>query len=235
MNETTSLSFQQQLESLSLILEHWLPVLEQMELIESNIQDLPSELETIRQYIQSYDRDRAKNEAHSWLGSTAFQRSTNKEQILYLKLQHILASLDEEIPHLLFLDEKIKNLVCLREVTEALQENIRTQYNTNNTSYHPGLSVIKQTKQTKEPSKKPNKPNNIFHSLRSFWQNLTNPKRFNKRMKFILFFGLILVWNIFSNYMYAHVVDRDFDTQVTNMGHRLENIEIHNFSDWVDE
>ncbi|MDJ0691522.1 MAG: hypothetical protein QNJ41_23840 [Xenococcaceae cyanobacterium MO_188.B32] len=229
MNETTSLSFQQQLESLSLILEHWLPVLEEMELIERNIQDLPDELETIRQYIQSYNQSQAKNDEHSWLGSISFQQSTNKEKVLYLKLQHILASLDEEIPHLLFLEEKIKNLICLREVTEALQEHIRNQANT---SYHLNVSDVKNTKQIKEHN---NKPNNIFSFIRSFWQNIINSKRFNKRMKFILFFGLILVWNIFSNFMYAHVVDKSFDTQVTNMEHRLENIEIHSFPDRIDE
>ena len=229
MNETTSLSFQQQLESLSLILEHWLPVLEEMELIERNIQDLPDELETIRQYIQSYNQIQGKNDEHSWLGSISFQQSTNKEKVLYLKLQHILASLDEEIPHLLFLEEKIKNLICLREVTEALQEHIRNQANT---SYHLNVSDVKNTKQIKEQK---NKPNNIFSFLRSFWQNIINTKRFNKRMKFILFFGLILVWNIFSNFMYAHVVDKNFDTQVTNMEHRLENIEIHSFPARIDE
>lgn len=229
MNETTSLSFQQQLESLSLILEHWLPVLEEMELIERNIQDLPKELETIRQYIQSYNQSQAKDDEHGWLGSIAFQNSANKEKILYLKLQHILASLDEEIPHLLFLEEKIKNLICLREVTEALQEHIRTQ---SNTSHHPDLLVVKNSKKIQEQNQK---SNSRFSSLRSFWQNLINSKRFNKRMKFILFFGLILIWNIFSNFMYAHVVDKNFDTQVTNMEHRLENIEIHSFPNLLDE
>ena len=229
MNETTSLSFQQQLESLSLILEHWLPVLEEMELIERNIQDLPKELETIRQYIQSYNQSQAKDDEHSWLSSIAFQNSANQEKILYLKLQHILASLDEEIPHLLFLEEKIKNLICLREVTEALQEHIRTQ---SNTSHHPDLLVVKNSKKIQEQNQK---SNSRFSSLRSFWQNLINSKRFNKRMKFILFFGLILIWNIFSNFMYAHVVDKNFDTQVTNMEHRLENIEIHSFPNLLDE
>ena len=229
MNETTSLSFQQQLESLSLILEHWLPVLEEMELIERNIQDLPDELETIRQYIQSYNQSQAKNDEYSWLGSIAEKRSANREKILYLKLQHILASLDEEIPHLLFLEEKIKNIICLREVTEALQEHIRTQ---SNTSYDPNFSVIKNSKPINEQTKK---PQGMFSSLRSLWQNIINPKRFNKRMKFILFFGLILVWNIFSNFMYAHVADKNFDAQVKNMEHRLENIEVHSFPALVDE
>ena len=229
MNETTSLSFQQQLESLSLILEHWLPVLEEMELIERNIQDLPAELETIRQYIQSYNQAQANKDEHNWLVSLAEKRASNKERILYLKLQHILASLDEEIPHLLFLEEKIKNLICLREVTEALQEHIKNQ---SHSDYQPDLSVSKNTKKINEI---PQKTKGKMVPLRPFWQNPINTKRFNKRMKFVLFFVLILVWNIFSNFMYAHVADKNFNTQVTNMEHRLENIEIHSFPDFVEE
>ncbi|MDJ0636558.1 MAG: hypothetical protein QNJ34_25495 [Xenococcaceae cyanobacterium MO_188.B29] len=231
MNETASLNLQQQLESLSLILEHWLPVLEQMELIEKNIEDLPYELETIRQGILSYNKSKEKSDDHSWLSSVAFQQSANKEKILYLKLQQILESLDDEIPNLLFLEEKIKNIVCLREVTEALQEHI---HNKSTTNYLPDFPVRENIQLIREPN---NKPKGIWQSIGSFWQNLINPKRFNKQMKFVWFFGLILIWNIASNFIYAHVVDNsnNLDTQVTNMGHRLENIQIHNFSGFTNE
>ena len=231
MNETTSLNFQQQLESISLILEHWLPILEEMELIEKNIEYLPNELEKIRKYIHIYNQSKDQSSPHNQLDLFAFQQSANKEKILYLKLQHILESLDEEIPHLMFLEEKIKNVICLREVTEALQEHIQTRYTD---GYLPDFPVRANTQLIREPNKK---PKGIWQSIGSFWQNLINPKRFNKQMKFVWFFGLILIWNIASNFIYAHVVDNsnNLDTQVTNMGHRLENIQIHNFSGFTNE
>ena len=231
MNETTSLNFQQQLESISLILEHWLPVLEEMELIEKNIEYLPNELEKIRKYIHIYNQSKDRSSGRNQLDSFAFQQSANKERILYLKLQHILKSLDEEIPHLMFLEEKIKNVICLREVTEALQEHIQTK---STASYLPDFPVRENTQPIKKLN---NKPKGIWQSIGSFWQNLINPKRFNKQMKFVWFFGLILIWNIASNFIYAHVVDNNnnLDTQVTNMEHRLENIHIHSFPNVVDE
>lgn len=225
MNGTTSLTFQQQLESLSLILEHWLPFLEQMELIEKNIEDLPSELESIRQYIHRYNQSLETNEDNSWLGSLSAKPSANKEQILYLKLQNILASLDEEIPHLLFLEKKIKNLICLREVTEALQENIRTQSTPRDNFDFP---VAQNNRLIREPRKK---PRGIWQSLRSWWKNAISTRRAKKRMQLAVFFGLILMWNLFSNFIYTQVTDKNFDAQVNHMEHRLENIEIHNFID----
>lgn len=231
MNNTTYLSFEQQLESLSLILEHWLPILEEMELIEKNIEDLPYELEKVRQYIQnnSKGKDKDKDDERHWFNSVDFQRSTNQEEILYHKLQDILASLDREIPHLLFLEEKIKNVLCLREVTEALQENIEVQASSR---YLLDISDTQNKQQLKQSNKI---YKGIFQPIISFWHNLINPKRFNRRMKFVFFFGLILVWNIVSNMIYTHVVDRDFDSQVSTMEHRLENIQIHNFSTPVDQ
>lgn len=225
MNGTTSLTFQQQLESLSLILEHWLPFLEQMELIEKNIEDLPSELESVRQYIHRYNQSLETDEDHSWLGSLSAKPSANKEQVLYLKLQNILASLDEEIPHLLFLEKKIKNLICLREVTEALQENIRTQ---SIPSDNFDVPVARNNRLIRERRKK---PRGIWQSLSSWWQNTISTRRFKKRMQLAVFFGLILMWNLFSNFIYTHVTDKNFDVQVNQMEHRLENIEIHNFID----
>lgn len=225
MNGTTSLTFQQQLESLSLILEHWLPFLEEMELIEKNIEDLPSELESIRQYIQRYNQSLEPNEAHSWLGSLSAKPSANKEQMLSLKLQNILTSLDDEIPHLLFLEKKIKNLICLREVTEALQENIRTQSIPRDKLDFP---VVRHNKLARKPRKK---PQGIWQSLGSWWKNAISTRRFRKRMQLAVFFGLILMWNLFSNFVYTQVTDKNFDIQVNQMEHRLENIKIHNFID----
>ena len=226
MNGTTSLTFQQQLESLSLILEHWLPFLEQMELIEKNIEDLPRELESIRKYIHRYNQNLEPNEGNSWLGSFSANQSVSKEQMLSLKLQHILASLDEEIPHLLFLEKKIKNLICLREVTEALQENIKNQSITNDSFDVPFARNNRMIREAK-PKKK---PKGIWQSIRSWWKNTFNARRFNKRMQLVGFFGLILMWNLLSNFIYAHVTDKNFDVQVNQMEHRLENIEIHNFT-----
>lgn len=229
MNKTAHLSFEQQLESLSLILERWIPILEEMESIEKNIEDLPYELEQVRQYIQDYTQNQEKNNSRSWLNSFNFKQSTNQEEILYLKLQSILASLDKEVPHLLFLEEKIKNVLCLREVTEALQERIKTQSSPN---YLPDFSATENTKQFKQSNKI---YQGIFQPIRSFWQNLINPKRFNKRMKFVFFFSLLLVWNIFSNFIYAHVIDNKLDVQISDMEHILENVEVHNFSDTVEK
>ncbi|MGK7948987.1 MAG: hypothetical protein AB4368_09335 [Xenococcaceae cyanobacterium] len=228
MNNTTHLSFEQQLESLSLILEHWLPVLEEMELIEKNIEDLPYELDKVRQCIHDRSKEREKNNERNWLNSVSLPRATDREQALYLKLENILSSLDREIPHLLFLEEKIKNVLCLREVTEALQEHIKAQASA---SYLVELEKNQKTKQFKQLPQ-PNRP--IWQPLVSFWHNLINPKRFNKKMKFVFFFGLILVWNIVSNFIYTQVVDNNLNNQVSNMEHRLENIQIHNFVEPVE-
>ena len=228
MNGTTSLTFQQQLESLSLILEHWLPFLEEMELIEKNIEDLPNELESIRRCIQRYNQEQESNEEHGWLDSISVQQSSHKEKVLYFKLQHILASLDNEIPHLLFLEKKIKNLICLREVTEALQEDIRARSVPSNNRHNFDLSRASNSKSIKVTNQK---PQGIWQLINSWWRNLTNPKRLTKKLKLILFFGLILGWNLLSNFIYAHVTDKNFDTQVNKIEHRLENVQIHNFTE----
>ena len=217
MNKVERLTLQQQIESLTIILEHWLPVLEQMELIKSNLENLPTELEKIQQNLNNQKRKQTKSKNEELSGMIAFNKEANTQKMLNLKLKNILTSLDAETPRLIRLGENINNLVCLREIIEALQERIEIQSNNDDDA---GFQLREKKEQ-----------NNIFKYIRHSWQNLSNQTKFNRKIKLTLVFGLLLSWNLLSNFIYTQTVNKNIDNKVTNMETRLETLERDRLSD----
>ena len=225
INKVEHLSLQQQIESLTIILEHWLPVLEQMELIKNNLSDLPRELENIQQNLNDRNRKKFKHKNKESLENINVNKEVNEQKILNSKLENILASLEAETPRLMLLEENINNLICLREVIEALQERIKIQSITN---YSAEFQSIKNNKQNPEQNKR-------FKYLRHSWQNLGHQTKFNRRMKLVFVFGLLLSWNLLSNFIYHQTVNQDIDNQVTNMEETLENFKEDRPSDSIEK
>ena len=222
INKVEHLSLQQQIESLTIVLEHWLPVLEQMELIKNNLSDLPKELENIQQNLNDQNRKKAKNK--DLLENVNGNKEVNERKILNSKLENILARLEAETPRLMLLEENINNLICLREVIEALQERIKIQSITN---YSSEFKSIKNYAQNQEQNKR-------FKYLRRSWQNLGNQTKFNRRIKLVFVFGLLLGWNLLSNFIYNQTINQNIDNQVTNMEKPLEKMEEDRLPDSIE-
>lgn len=225
MNKVERLTLQQQIESLTIVLEHWLPVLEQMELIKSNLENLPTELEKIQQNLNTQKRKQAKSKNEELSGTISVNKDANNQKILYSKLKNILGSLEAETPRLILLGENIDDLVCLREIIEALQERIEIQ---SNNDYGAEFQSIKGKEQKEEQ-------NNIFRYISHSWQNLRNQTKVNHKIKLTLVFGLLLSWNLLSNFIYTQTVNKNVDNQVTNMKNRLEKLESDRLLDSIEK
>ncbi len=94
---------QHDVESLANILEDWLALIGQMQVIQENLSHIPEEIEILRQYL-NYELSQAE---------------------VNIKMQSVLNSLEAQLPKLLTLEEKVNNSIALREIIEALQQKIK--------------------------------------------------------------------------------------------------------------
>ena len=219
-------TLQQKIENLTNILDHWVPVLEQMELIKNNLKQLPNELEKIQQNIHVENRQQARRSNQKVLSLIAISQEINNQKILNSRLQSILASLEAETPRLILLGENISDLVCLREIIEALQERLEIK----TTDDYEAEFYSFPEKKEQEP-----KQNKILGYLGHSWHNIINQTKSNRKIKFALVFGLLLGWNLLGTFIYKQAVDRNDEHQVINMENSQENPESDRLSNTIEK
>ena len=141
MSEYTS-RLQRQIESLSAIIELWVPVLEEMKTMQRNLEELPVSLEQLKQQLAALDQDKLHQESES---ETAQQlQEVNKIQKLEPKLRNSVNNLEAALPQLAVLEKKIRNLIALKERLEALQENVQSSQSPNYAAEFAQLQHSKQ-------------------------------------------------------------------------------------------
>ena len=116
MLENQHHKIQRDLENLSVILEHWLPLLNQMQTIQENLCHLPIAIDNLDQYSNQINIDKAQVNSNK----AAISREISQLEISH-KLGSLLNSLDTELPLLVDLEEKINNLITLRKIIEVVQ------------------------------------------------------------------------------------------------------------------
>lgn len=98
---------QHDVESLVNILEKWLALVGQMQVIQDNLSHIPDEIAILRQYSNC----------------ELSQAEVNT------KIQSVLKSVDVQLPRLLQLEEKVNNSIAQREIIEALEQKINGDRN----------------------------------------------------------------------------------------------------------
>ena len=98
---------QQDIESLVIILENWLTLLCQMQAVQDNLYTLPTEINSLKKKCDL--------------------TNLSEKKLLSDRVTSLLSSLDAEIPKLIKLEEKINNIVVLREILEALQQKLKNE------------------------------------------------------------------------------------------------------------
>ena len=98
---------QQDIESLVIILENWLTLLCQMQTVQDNLYTLPTEINSLKKKCDL--------------------TNLSEKKLLSDRVASLLSSLDAEIPKLIKLEEKINNIVVLREILEALQQKLKNK------------------------------------------------------------------------------------------------------------
>jgi DNA repair exonuclease SbcCD ATPase subunit len=118
---------QKALENLNLILEMWIPVLHEIKNMNRQLDTLPANVSLLQEKISLLNQA----SLHAPKNAIAPERSQQIQRIQAIepKLQILMNSLGTEITQLHDLEQKIGNLIALRERIEALQE----QYQTNST------------------------------------------------------------------------------------------------------
>lgn len=117
------------IDNLALILKLWVPVLTEIKKMNQALETLPNNLSLLQSQVHQL------NQANTYIKQNSLppERLEQIRQLqgFELNLQALTNNLDSELPQLAKLEEKIGNLIALRERVEAIQE----QCNINQSKY----------------------------------------------------------------------------------------------------
>ncbi|AFZ36475.1 hypothetical protein Sta7437_2956 [Stanieria cyanosphaera PCC 7437] len=203
MNQTQNEILQQNLNTLTIIIRHWLLILEQLEILQSDLENVPLELEILQQQLEqleSYQRFIGHNSVDKYTPNKSRNQeelfkaasSLSQHQQIYGRMQTLLESFDHSMIHWIALEEKVANLIALREVIEALQERI---YDHMPSDFGEELLKLNQVHQIPTQSK----PSKLNERGDSRWRkyvvkigNFTS----NKLAMSLIILGLFFGWGI---------------------------------------
>jgi predicted nucleic acid-binding Zn-ribbon protein len=120
MSNGQNKQLQTAIDNLALILQLWVPVLEEIKKMNQTLESLPNNLSILQDRINKF------NQANTYIQKTTLSQESLKQierlQGVETQLQFLTNNLDGEIPQLLKIEKQIGNLIALRERVEALQE-----------------------------------------------------------------------------------------------------------------
>ena len=158
-------------ESLANLLEDWLALMCQMQVINENFNHLPIEIAALRQ-LSLAELSQAEVKA---------------------KMEYLLANLEAQLPKLLNLEETINNSLARREIIEALQQklkgNCHNNYEINFTRTILNRSHLKTTRNQDKFSK----ISSIGQTINRFWQQHYLKISIGFGIATIVSYGLFLV------------------------------------------
>jgi chromosome segregation ATPase len=243
MNGIDKINLRQDLTCATVILEHWVSVLEQMKKIQGNLADLPDDLQILKQQLNDLEENQNyyTNNLHNKTNQASKINSDSALRMLphrlkHLEMQNSINNLERELPRLVFLEEKINNLIAQKEILEALQE--RIQNKTTNT-YDAEFQQLKnnweylkfQGDSLNYRSVKPQKPfqagqinkRNQTQRRRNPFKNVRNNSTSeNLGIGLTLLFGLFLSWSIFNVFTSPSQMNPVIDATTIDAEHSLE-------------
>lgn len=209
MKKTSHKNLQRQIENLITLIELCIPLNEEVDRAKAKLTSLPIELEQLKKQAELLKAESQTNP------SASHSRSSKIEETEF-KLDFVVNDLDGLVLYLATLQEKIGNLVVLRERIEALQEE-RLDNITPERIYkllekqqlallpknEPGIERSHQTDNTLA---------NRFHSL---WQKIADYKHTRKLIKgTALAAGVVLCFSAISySSMYQQIEHKPAETQ----------------------
>jgi predicted nucleic acid-binding Zn-ribbon protein len=120
MNNEQDKQLQTAIDNLALILKLWIPVLAEIKKMNQALETLPNNLSLLQSQINKL------NQANAYIKKNTLPQERLEQirqlQGFELKLQALTNNVEGELPQLIKLEEKIGNLISLREKVEALQD-----------------------------------------------------------------------------------------------------------------
>ncbi len=130
MNEFNKIILHNEFNNLIVIIELWIPVLEQLQKMHEHLQELPLELSLLKKQLQQlkraeycYRSNFNEKELKTVSKKVVFFQK-NQTIIIEPTFQDSIERLETAMPRLKDLEYKIGNLLALRERIEALQQQI---------------------------------------------------------------------------------------------------------------
>ncbi|BAU64675.1 hypothetical protein STA3757_20480 [Stanieria sp. NIES-3757] len=211
MNQTQNEILQQNLNTLTIIIRHWLLILEQLEILQSDLECVPVELEVLQKQLEQLEAHqrfiqpksiraialkKGSEEFISWdrnqqehFKDKAF---SSQYQQIYWRMETLLTSFDHSMAHWSVLEEKIANLIALREIIEALQERI---YDNMPSDFAEELLKLNQVHQISTQSNPP-KFNDRQHSRWRDYAVKICDFTSNKLAMSLIILGLFFGWGV---------------------------------------
>jgi Fe2+ transport system protein B len=238
MKGTDKINLRQDLACITVVLEHWIPVLEQMEKIQANLGDLPGSLKVLRQQLNELDRNSNLSSKNSW-NKVSNAEKINRDRLRHLEIQTLINNLEKEIPRLVFLEEKITNLIALKEIIEALQERVKNQITSSydaefqELKYHLEQARLQEENLRYSGVRRQNLPevrqankSNPTKGIRNHFKKIdSNSISENLGIGLTILFVFFLSWTIFNTVTSPNKINPEVDATVIDAGTRWERLE----------
>ncbi|GAB4226121.1 MAG: hypothetical protein Kow0049_04800 [Stanieria sp.] len=211
MNQTQNEILQQNLNTLTIIIRHWLLILEQLEILQSDLESVPLELEILQKQLeqleahQKFIQPKSVKAIALEKGSEDFivgdlnqpehfknRASSSQYQQIYWRMETLLESFDHSMANWIILEEKIANLIALREIIEALQERIYDNMPSDLTEELLKLNHVHQIPTQSNPPKLHNQQHSRWRNYAVKICNFTS----NKLAMSLIILGLFFGWGV---------------------------------------
>lgn len=213
MNPTRNEILQQNINSLSIIIKNWLLVLEQLEILQSDLESVPLELEILQKQLEQLEAHQ-KFIQHNSVSAITFKNnseeftsfecnrnqaerfqsasSLSQHQQIYRRMLILLESFDHSMANWIVLEEKIANLIALREIIEALQERIYDNKPSDLTEELLKLNHVHQISTQSNPPKLNDKQHSRWRNYAVKICDFTS----NKLAMSLIILGLFCGWGV---------------------------------------
>ncbi|MBE9167200.1 hypothetical protein IQ238_06525 [Pleurocapsales cyanobacterium LEGE 06147] len=231
MNGIDKINLRQDLAGITIILEHWLPVLEQMDKIQENLGDLPDNLKILRQQLKELDRN-SNQSTKSLRHGVSRAEKINSDRVRQLEMQTLIKNLEAELPRLVFLEEKINNLIALKEILEALRERVQNKITSTYDAEFQQLKYNLDRVRLKEESPRQSgaRQQNLLgvHQVNNsnrFKKLFNNSTSENLGIGLTILFGFFLSWSIFNTFTSPNQINPEVDATVIDADTRWQKLE----------
>lgn len=208
-------------ESINVIVENWIPLLFQMEGIQKNINQIYSEIDSLKGEI-----DRANIDSNT-PNTNIFSQVNSDRQLsqaeLDQKMQLLLKNLESELSRLPHLKTKINNLMAQKESIEALQEQLTkncvpsyaVEFETESSNYAQKFQRLVTLKKAEKGQKNRQKFQNIKQKAVNFLSK-------NVVLSLGLGISAIIGYSMLSNHKYTENTE-------PQVGVNIDRVETQNF------